>query len=84
MATAGSEPVSDGTDNADIQSVSKNIQLVSEDVLLNLCKGPLRNFARNCQDAQYVKKLTYFFPFSKKITQVFTSSNRQYHHANRV
>jgi hypothetical protein len=61
MATSGAESVADGTDNADIQSLSKNIQLVSEDVLLNLSKGPLRNFVNNCQDAQYVLRNWEFF-----------------------
>lgn len=56
MATAGAESVTDGTGSADMQSLSKNIQLVPEDVLLNLCKGPLRNFVRNCQDSQYVSR----------------------------
>ncbi|EEA27348.1 HEAT repeat protein [Talaromyces marneffei ATCC 18224] len=41
--------------NADIKSFSTDIQLVPEEVLLRICKGPLKTFVQTCQNEQQVK-----------------------------
>lgn len=38
--------------DADIKSFSTNIQLVPEEILLRICKGPLKTFVQTCQDEQ--------------------------------
>lgn len=38
--------------NADIKSFSTNIQVVPEEILLRVCKGPLKTFVQACQNEQ--------------------------------
>jgi hypothetical protein len=38
--------------DADIKSFSTNIQLVPEEILLRVCKGPLKIFVQTCQNEQ--------------------------------
>jgi hypothetical protein len=38
--------------NAGIKSFSTNIQLVPDEILLRICKGPLKTFVQTCQDEQ--------------------------------
>lgn len=38
--------------NADIKAFSTNIQLVPEEILLRICKGPLKTFVQTCQNEQ--------------------------------
>jgi hypothetical protein len=55
MAAAEADPVSGGIHHTaiDINSLSRNIQLVPGNVLLDICKtGTLKDLVQNCENEQ--------------------------------